>query len=385
MAQTLTAQTTAWRDPKKYLWLFGLTVPLMPFAGAALARSTGLDVFWFFTPIFIYGLVPLLELLLGEDAANPPDDAIAELEGRRYYRVAVWAFIPLQYIALIWGAALFAGGELSIVAAIGLVWSIGMIGGAGINAAHELGHKREGVDRWLSRIALAQVAYGHFYVEHNRGHHRNVATPTDPASSRLGESIYRFWPRTVIGSLRSAWQLEKERLARRGKGPLSLENENIRAWLLTALLFGALTIAFGWPVLPFLAVQAVIGFTLLETVNYLEHYGLLRQRGPDGRFERCAPEHSWNSNYLVSNLLLYHLQRHSDHHAWPTRRYQALRDYPDAPQLPAGYATLLTLAWITPLWRRVMDKRVLAHYDGDIRRANLEPARADALIARYGR
>ena len=218
------------------------------------------------------------------------------------------------------------------------------------------------------------MAYGHFFVEHNRGHHARVATPADPASARLGESFYAFLPRTLWGSLKSAWELEALRLRHRGLPVFGPANENLRAWLATALLFGALGAGFGGPALLFLVVQAFYGITLLEVVNYLEHYGLLRPIGPDGRPVRCTPEHSWNSNHRVSNLFLFHLQRHSDHHAHPARRYQALRHFAQSPQLPSGYAGMLLLAYLPPLWRRVMDRRVLKHYEGDMLRANLSPA-----------
>jgi alkane 1-monooxygenase len=211
-----------------------------------------------------------------------------------------------------------------------------------------------------------------------------VATPEDPASSRLGESFWVFWPRTVWGSLSSSLHLEKVRLERLGKPFLSPRNDILNAWAMTLVLWGALVGLFGLEVLPWLAVQAVVGFSLLEVVNYLEHYGLLRQRREDGRYERCAPEHSWNSDNVASNVFLYHLQRHSDHHANPVRRYQALRHYEDLPELPSGYATMILLAYATPLWRRVMDPKVVAHYGGDVTRANILPRKRERYLARYG-
>ena len=260
----------------------------------------------------------------------------------------------------------------------------GVVGGIAINTAHELGHKRANSERWLSRVALAQTGYGHFFIEHNRGHHVRVATPEDPASSRLGESFWAFLPRTVAGSLRSAWGIEAARLDRLGKSHWTLRNDVLGAWAMTVVLFAVLAIAFGPVVLPYLLIQAVLGFSLLEVVNYLEHYGLLRSKREDGRYERCLPEHSWNSNNVASNVLLYHLQRHSDHHANPTRRYQALRHVEEAPQLPTGYAGMIVLAWFPPLWRRVMDPRLLDHYDGDVTRANIQPRKRSRVLARYG-
>ncbi len=240
------------------------------------------------------------------------------LEQDRYYRWCTYLFIPIQYAGLVLACWLWGSGDLSLPEGVGLALTVGVVGGVAINTAHELGHKRESSERWLSRVALAQTGYGHFFIEHNRGHHVRVATPEDPASSRLGESFWAFLPRTVAGSLRSAWGIETARLDRVGASHWGPRNDILTAWAMTVGLFAALALAFGPVVLPYLALQAVLGFSLLEVVNYLEHYGLLRARREDGRYERCRPEHSWNSNNVASNVLLYHLQRHSDHHANPT-------------------------------------------------------------------
>jgi alkane 1-monooxygenase len=269
-----------------------------------------------------------------------------------------------------------------------------MMGGVGINTAHELGHKKDTLERWLSKITLAQTCYGHFFIEHNRGHHVRVATPEDPASARFGETFWEFLPRSVWGSLKSSWELEAQRMRRLDKNPWHPTNDVLNAWAMSVVLYGALIAVFGLSVLPYVVISAVFGFTLLETVNYLEHYGLLRQkvdeplarregRPASGRYERCAPEHSWNSDHLVTNLFLYHLQRHSDHHANPTRRYQTLRSMDGAPNLPSGYASMIGLTYFPPLWRRVMDHRVMAHYDGDISRVNVHPRRRAKVLAKY--
>jgi len=373
-----------WTDPKRYLWLLGLIVPLIPFMAAGLAAATGLGAFYWFGPVLVFAIIPALDLLIGKDAANPPDSAIKWLEEDRYYRWCTYVFLPLQLASLVFSCALWSSGELSLVESLGLAVSVAMVGGIAINTAHELGHKRKSYERWLSKVALAQTGYGHFFIEHNRGHHVRVATPEDPASSRLGESFWEFLPRTVIGSLRSSIELERARLDRLGKPFWTIHNDVLNAWAMTAVLYAALVAGFGWTVLPWLVVQAVIGFSLLEVVNYLEHYGLLRRREESGRYERCRPEHSWNSNNVASNVFLYHLQRHSDHHANPVRRYQALRHHDDVPELPSGYATMIVCASVPPLWRRIMDQRVLDHYGGDVTRANLLPRKRERLLARYG-
>jgi len=372
-----------WRDPKRYAWLLGLIVPTLPFLAWGLVQATGLAIFWFYGPLLVFVIFPLLDIVIGMDPANPPDSVIKWLEQDRYYRWCTYLFLPIQYAGLVFACWLWSSGKLSRVDDIGLALTVGMVSGIAINTAHELGHKRESLERWLSRVALAQSGYGHFFIEHNRGHHVRVATPEDPASARLGESIYSFLPRTVVGSLRSAWSLERTRLARMDRSPWTPRNDILVAWAMSVGLFAALVLVFGTAVLPYLLAQAVIGFSLLEVVNYLEHYGLLRQRRDDGRYERTRPEHSWNSNNVASNVLLYHLQRHSDHHANPIRRYQALRHVDDAPQLPTGYAGMIVLAAIPPLWRRVMDPRLLAHYGGELARANIAPRRRGRVLARH--
>ncbi|NYD43896.1 fatty acid desaturase [Nocardioides panaciterrulae] len=389
---TVPAGSTAqWTDKKRYLWLIGLVVPSLAFVGWGMWSLTGWGVWFWIGPIVILVVVPAIDLVAGLDRSNPPDDVIEALEKDRYYRWITYLFLPIQYAGFVGAMWLISGGPagasgLAMWDKVGLAVSIGCIGGIGINTAHELGHKKESHERWLSKIALAQSFYGHFYIEHNRGHHVRVATPEDPASSRMGESFYRFWPRTVLGSLKSSWRLEKRRYARRKQHPFRLGNDVLNAWLMSAVLWGALVAWLGVGILPYLVVQAVVGFSLLEVVNYMEHYGMLRQKvgvGERRRYERVDPSHSWNSNNIATNVLLYHLQRHSDHHANPTRRYQTLRDFEESPVLPTGYAGMIVLAIVPPLWRRVMDPRVLAHFDGDLSRANLSPHRRERLLAAY--
>ena len=369
-----------WRDGKRYLWLLGLIVPLLPLLAMLGYRGTGYEAFLWLGPFVVYVVIPLVDVAVGTDAENPPQSLLQWLESDRYYRWCVYLYLPLQYVSLAWAAWLASTGTLSVAGYLGLALTTGVVAGIAINTAHELGHKKEKAERWLSKIALAQTFYGHFYIEHNRGHHVRVATPQDPASSRLGESFWRFLPRSVVGSVGSAWRLERKRLTRRDGTVWTIRNDVLNAWLMSAVLWAALILAFGPSIVPFLVIQAVFGFSLLEVVNYIEHYGLGRRREHTGRYERVQPRHSWNSNNVATNLLLFHLQRHSDHHANPTRRYQALRHFDEAPQMPSGYAAMVTLAYFPPLWRRVMDKRVAAHYDGDLTQANVQPGWA----ARYG-
>jgi len=373
---------STWRDRKRYYWLLGLIVPLQALIAWGLVRATGSGLFWWWGPFFVLVLMPLLDQRVGLDRSNPPEELVAQLEADRYYRWATYLFLPLQYAAVAWACWELAYGGLHVVDKVGLAATLGCLNGIAINTAHELGHKKDAVERWLSKVALAPTGYGHFYVEHNRGHHVRVATPEDPASSRLGETFWAFWPRTVVGSLRSAWELESRMWQKAGRSRWNVKNDVLNAWAMSVVLLGGLLVAFGAGIAPYLAIQAVVGFSLLEIVNYLEHYGLLRQKVGD-RYERTQPRHSWNSNNTASNVLLYHLQRHSDHHANPMRRYQSLRHMAEAPQLPTGYAGMILIALFPPLWRRVMDPRVLAHYGGDVTLANVHPPKRAAYLARY--
>ena len=383
-AQELLAdQANNWTDGKRYWWLLSPALPLIGVL-SIVAVAYGAHGAWLFAmPIIFYGIAPFADWFIGEDRVNAPESAVPDLDHDRYYRWIVFAYIPFQYAATIAGTWLAITGSLAWWELIGVLFATGMTNGVGINTAHELGHKTNGLERWLAKITLAPVAYGHFFIEHNKGHHKNVATPEDPASSKMGESFYTFWPRTVVGSVKSAWDIEAQRLQRLGKKVISTDNENLQAWAMTVVLFGAISLWLGPWALLFLVVQAVIGFSLLEVVNYLEHYGLCRQKKSDGRYERCQPRHSWNSNHVVTNLFLYQLQRHSDHHANPTRRYQALRHFDDSPQLPSGYGAMILIAYFPWLWFRQMDPRVVAHYNGDLTQANLHPAARERLLAEY--
>ncbi|MFN8036234.1 MAG: alkane 1-monooxygenase [Acidimicrobiia bacterium] len=373
--------TVRWKDSKRYLWLLGLAVPMLPAAAYAWSRNTGWPVFFWLGPLWVFVLIPIADTVFGTDTSNPPDWAVPQLERDRYYRWCTYLYFPLQYASLVLAAWVVTTHDLSWVDSLGLALTVGVVGGVGIANAHELGHKTDKLERRLSKLVLAQTAYTHFFVEHNRGHHVRVATPEDPASARLGESFWAFLPRTVVGSMQSAWRLETARLRAQHKRVWSLENDLLTGWGLTIALFGGLTVGFGPRIVPFLVLQAVVGFCLLEVVNYVEHYGLLRPRRADGSYERCQPSHSWNSNHVGSNVFLYHLERHSDHHAFPTRRYQALRHFDESPQLPTGYAGMILLAMVPPLWRRVMDHRVVEHYGGHIELANVQPSKRTRIVA----
>jgi alkane 1-monooxygenase len=369
------AQPAAWRDGKYFLWASALAVPALPYVTFGIVLRSGHESFWWLTLVIVFVGVPVCDAYIGDDGGNPPAARMQELQHHLWYRLLVWAYVPMQLGGLLLGCYAWSHGELTWIGKLGLISCLGTVNGIGINTAHELGHKIGWFEPLLSKLTLAPTMYGHFFVEHNRGHHVRVATPEDPASARLGESFYAFWPRTVSGSVRSAWQIEHKRLEKRGRSLWSLRNAVLHSWAITVVLFAGLVAIFGLGVLPMLIAQGVFGFTLLELVNYLEHYGLKRERSESGGYAHVEPEHSWNSNRLSTNLFLYQLQRHSDHHANPTLRYHVLRHFDSAPQLPAGYATMIVVALFPPLWRRLMDHRVIEHYGGDRTRANVQPAR----------
>jgi alkane 1-monooxygenase len=314
--------TELWKDRKRYLWLIGLVVPSLAFIAFGGYVATGWSVFFWVGPIVILGIVPAIDLVAGLDRSNPPDDVIEALEQDRYYRWITYLFLPIQYVGFLGAMAVVGGWDvfgvladtpLTTIDKVGLAISIGCIGGIGINTAHELGHKKEANERWLSKIVL-------------------------------------------------------------------------NAWVMSIVLWAVVLAAFGLEVAPYLVIQAVVGFSLLEVVNYMEHYGMLRQKVGEGdrqRYERVLPGHSWNSNNIATNVLLYHLQRHSDHHANPTRRYQSLRDFEESPVLPTGYAGMIVLAIVPAVWRRVMDQRVVDHFGGDVSLANISPRKREAYLERY--
>ena len=316
------------------------------------------------TVLLVAGFLPLADVVIGKDRSNPSRVEEARLlrnpQALRLSRLGLYAYVPVHVALIAWGAWVFAHGQLPAGQSFGLLLSVGLVtGGQGITIAHELGHSRSGMDRLLARLLLVFVGYGHFYIEHNRGHHARVATPDDPATSRLGESLYRFLPRAIIGSLASAWRLEAERLRRRRQDVINVRNQML--WLTGAPLLVAFAIStvLGAPGLLFFAGQCVVAFTLLEAVNYVEHYGLLRGRTSGGTPERVSFRHSWNASERLSNMLLFNLQRHADHHANPTRPYSTLRHREESPQLPTGYPGMLLLALVPRLWFHVMDSKVV--------------------------
>jgi alkane 1-monooxygenase len=376
----------SYTDRKRWWWILSLVYPLLPFVGMAAQVASGWTIALGLPLLISYGLMPLLDALIGEDGNNPPEAVVPQLEADRYYRWLTWATVPLHVVGLV-GCAWWVGTHaLPMWAVLMMGYVAGADSGLGINTGHELGHKHNRIEQALARLVLAVPAYGHFTVEHGRGHHKAVATPEDHASSRMGESIYRFALRELPGGIARAWAIESARLRASGHSPWSWHNTMLQSYAISAVLQGGLIAAFGAVMLPFLLVHNAVAWWQLTSANYVEHYGLLREREAGGRWESPKPHHSWNANHLITNLALFHLQRHSDHHAHPSRRYQSLRNFPDLPTLPSGYFGMFVLAYIPALWFKVMDPRLLAlqHVAGDLERVNIDPARRAAIVARCG-
>lgn len=337
---------------------FGIV--FVPVVLAALGLAWG-GLWTWATVAFVFGLIPALDLIAGRDVVNPEPETYEAPPAHLAFRLMSWSICPA--LLGLTGASAWAVGSFTYAPweLAGIVFSCGVAaGGLGITVAHELIHKSGAFERGLGQALLLNSCYMHFYIEHLIGHHGRVATPDDPASARLGESFYAFYPRTVIGSFKSAWGIEAQRLQRQGHGPWTGRNRMIWYQLAPLALAIALGLAFGPLAAAFFLAQGFVGFSLLEVVNYLEHYGLERAELPNGRYERVAEHHSWSCANRLTNWFLFQLQRHSDHHMNAARRYEALRHMEGSPELPTGYAGMIWLALVPPLWRRVMDPRVAA-------------------------
>lgn len=334
-------------------------------------------------PLLLHVIIPALDALIGDDANNPTDDDIKVLVNDPYYDRIVKLFIPLQMAANAFAGYVVTRKDVSLLDQVLLGISMGAINGVGVNTAHELCHRPHKKDHYWAHATLAPLGYSHFRIEHPYGHHKRAATPEDPASSKMGETFYEFWPRTVFGGIKSAVQIEKQRLKRKGISFFSKDNELFHGWAMSAGFHTAMLKMFGKGVTPYLVTQAFYGISLFEIINYIEHYGLKREQKADGSYARTMPEHSWNNNNIVTNLFLYQLQRHSDHHAYPTRPFQALRHFDEAPELPSGYATMLIPALVPSIWFKMMDKRVYDHYQGDLTKANIHPKRRASIFKKF--
>lgn len=348
------------RAPRRFLFLFGIPHAFVVTATIAAYYALGGAAWVTLLPaIWFYGAIPLLDYLIGEDETVPPEDEYARLEADRFYTNVIFAVLPIYLLNFVLGIMLLVDG-LPLWAAIPFVFSFGVGSGQVLTFAHELGHRTNNLDRQVAKYALSIIGYGHFCIEHNRGHHVHVATPEDCASSRMNESVYAFTFRDIPGAFRRGWMHEAKRLRNKKLPVFSHHNEILQSYTVTVLIAAAMILWLGWAALPFIMIHHFFGWFALTLVNYIEHYGLKREKLPNGRYEPCKPHHSWNTNHIVSNIVTVNLQRHSDHHANPARPYQCLRNFEELPRLPSGYPGCITMALVPPVWFAVMNPRVRA-------------------------
>jgi alkane 1-monooxygenase len=352
--------------------------PFIVFVLAWIAFSVN-GILSFLPVIWAFVFIPTIELFMKPNAANM-DAAEEELaRNDKRYDYLLYAVVVLQYISLIYFFYSLlpipynlssithslnpSTLNLSPLTLIGRIASMGLLCGIfGINVGHELGHRANKQEQFLAKLLLLSSQYLHFFIEHNKGHHKRVATAEDPASARLGENIFFFYPRTIIFSYIGAWEIANKEVKRKVGTVLSWKNEMIQFTIIQICFLGLIYASIGFAVLCYYLAAAAIGIGLLEAVNYIEHYGLIRKEIVPGKYERPQPIHSWNSNHIVGRLMLFELSRHSDHHYLASRKYQVLQHHEDAPQMPTGYPGMMILAHIPPLFFWVM-KRALSKID----------------------
>ncbi len=332
--------------------------PLIIYA-LAFISFTNTGVLCWLVLIYSWVFIPMLELFIKPSTKNM---AAAEEElskNDRLYDYILYLIVLLQIPTLVFFLYSFKDIHLNTLDIIGRITAMGMLCGSfGINVAHELGHRKNKFEQVLAKISLLSSLYMHFFIEHNKGHHKNVATPNDPSSARYNEWVYMFYFRTIIYSYLSAWHIANHEMKKKGLSPFSINNEMLQAQLIQLFFIIAIYIFFGgWVTLYFVA-AAFMGILLLETVNYIEHYGLQRKLTNDNKYERTMPHHSWNSNHVIGRLLLFELSRHSDHHYLASRKYQILKHHDNAPQLPTGYPGSMLLAMVPPLWFVIMNTKL---------------------------
>ncbi|WP_255610537.1 alkane 1-monooxygenase [Robertkochia aurantiaca] len=335
-------------------YLMAYTIPLSAIAGISL-----LGWFAFLTPFYVFMLLPVLEILLPRDNHNLDKEERNRKERNKIFDWLLYLNLPLVYGLIVYSLIVLTTRDLTFFEMAGVIFSTGIVIGAnGINVGHELGHRKKLSERIMGKIQLLPALYMHFYVEHNFGHHLHAATPEDPATARLNQSVYSFWITSVCRQYSNAWRIQSKLLRSSGKGFFSLSNDMLWFSLFQALYLGLVFYFFGANGLLYALAFAAVGILLLETINYIEHYGLLRLKTESGRYERVREIHSWNSNHVIGRIVLYELTRHSDHHYRASKKYQLLDCHDESPQMPYGYPTSMVLSLFPPLWFRVMNKRI---------------------------
>lgn len=322
------------------------------------------DLWSWFAVVFVFVGIPILELLLGVGNSKLDEESLALRANDKLYDYMLYIIVPVQWVFVVWFCFSMRGTEstLTVWEWFGKVMAMGILCGSfGINVAHELGHRSKKMERFLAKTLLLSSLYTHFYIEHNRGHHKHVGTPEDPSTARLNETVYLFWFRSMLQTWLSAWRIENERMRRNGWWVFGYRNEMLRFQLMQGVLVFAVYCLFGWWVTFSFWLAALIGGVFLETINYIEHYGLMRKKLLNGQYELVEPKHSWNSNHLLGRLILFELSRHSDHHYKSHKKYQTLESIDHAPQMPTGYPGMMVLSLFCPIWFWVMNRRVRAY------------------------
>ena len=335
-------------------YLAGFTIPFSAFLSVYFGGAWA-----FLTPVYAFILVAGIEVMLPVNSKNLSlmEEEMAKKDF--LYDILLYLNVPVQYGILYFFLSDIYGGDNSWWELTGKTITMGICCGViGINVAHELGHRKSKFEQILSKTLLLSSLYMHYIIEHNKGHHKRVSTDEDPASSRLNESIYHFFPRTLFGSIRSAWQIELKELSQKNKKTFSVHNEMLLFALIEILFLLLIYLKFGLLSLILFTIAALLGILLLESVNYIEHYGLRRRKLPSGNYERVQPWHSWNSDHILGRVMLYELTRHSDHHYLASRKYQVLRHLDEAPQLPAGYPAMIILSLLPQVFFKIMNPRV---------------------------
>ena len=378
-------QEIVYRDSKRHMYWLIIISPMVALSSIWLYFALDKNPFVTLIPmLFFYAFTPLMDAIMGEDPHNPPEEVVNAMMADNYYRFTVHSMVYIA-IAVFLAFVVFVGTQdLPWWAILALIIGVGSNSGGVMVMTHELGHKANKLDRLSAKIGNMIMGYGHFNIEHNKGHHTWVATPEDPASSRMGENFYAFMVRELSGTFKRGTSYEKVRLEKQGRSFWSVHNDVLQIYAVTLGLIALFTFLFGPTILLFLIPHHFLAWLALTQANYVEHYGLKREKLANGKYERCQPKHSWNTNHTYSNLLSFHLQRHSDHHAYPQRPYQVLRDYKNVPSLPTGYGGCFAMAFFPPLWFAVMDKKVMEWAGGDLSKVNVNPKAMARLEKQWG-
>lgn len=335
-------------------YLFAYTIPLM-----TLVSISYNGILTFATPLYAFIFIPLLEIILKDYDREYSESQKEKRLNNILFDILLYLNIPFVFGLLAYGFWVLETKYLLPFEMVGIVLSLGiLLATNAINVAHELGHRKTQRERTLSKLLLLPCLYMHFYLEHNFGHHKNVATPEDPATSKKNQSVYHFWITSVLKQYKNAWQIQLSILAKGNHTYFSLKNDMLWYSIFQLCYLDLCFLFFGISGLLFALAVGVLSFVFLETINYVEHYGLVRKKLPSGRYERVQTHHSWNSNHIIGRIVLYELTRHSDHHFKASKKYQILENKKESPQLPFGYPTSILLSLVPPLWFWIMNSRI---------------------------